>query len=59
MAVKKSFDMKAWTEWPDEEIKLREPEAIKNTKESSRMKLTSGVSYSTSSMNSGKHSESM
>lgn len=29
MAVKKSFDMQAWTQWPDESIKLREEDAIK------------------------------
>ena len=29
MAVKKSFDMNAWTEWPDEDIKMRKPAAIK------------------------------
>ena len=29
MAVKKSFDMKAWTQWDDEDIKLRKPAAIK------------------------------
>lgn len=29
MAVKKSFDMRAWTEWDDEDIKLRKPAAIK------------------------------
>ena len=29
MAVKKSFDMQAWTQWPDEAIKLREEAAIK------------------------------
>ncbi len=28
MAVKKNNDMKAWTEWEDEDIKLRKPEAI-------------------------------
>lgn len=34
MAVKKNNDMKAWTEWEDEDIKLRKPEAIeKYTKE--------------------------
>ena len=27
MAVKNSFDMKSWTEWP-EDIKMREPEAL-------------------------------
>lgn len=29
MAVKKSFGMKAWTEWPDEDIRVRKPEAVK------------------------------
>ena len=29
MAVKKSFDMQAWTQWPDEDIKLRKEAAIK------------------------------
>lgn len=29
MSVKKNNDMKAWTEWEDEEIKLRKPEALK------------------------------
>ncbi len=29
MAVKKSFDMQAWTQWPDEDIKLRTEAAIK------------------------------
>lgn len=34
MAVKKNNDMKAWTEWEDEDIKFRKPEAIaKYTKE--------------------------
>ena len=28
MAVKKHFDMKSWLEWPDEDIRLRKPEAI-------------------------------
>ena len=28
MSVKKNNDMKAWTEWEDEDIKLRKPEAI-------------------------------
>ncbi|MCR5652860.1 MAG: 4-alpha-glucanotransferase [Ruminococcus sp.] len=32
MAVKKSFDMKAWTEWPDEAIKMRKPAAIRRYK---------------------------
>ena len=29
MSVKKGFDMQAWTQWPDEAIKLREEAAIK------------------------------
>lgn len=29
MAVKKSFDMCSWTQWPDEDIKMRKPSAIK------------------------------
>lgn len=28
MAVKKANDMKAWTEWEDEEIRVREPKAV-------------------------------
>ena len=28
MAVKKSFGMKSWTEWPDEDIKMRKQKAI-------------------------------
>ena len=28
MAVKKSFDMKAWTEWEDESIRLRDEKAV-------------------------------
>ena len=33
MAVKKHFDMKAWSEWPDEGIRLRHPEAIARYRE--------------------------
>ncbi len=33
MAVKKSFGMVAWTQWPDEAIRLRKPEAVKAYKE--------------------------
>lgn len=29
MAVKKSFGMKSWSQWPDENIKMRRPAAIK------------------------------
>ena len=32
MAVKKSFDMSAWPEWPDEAIKMRRPAAIRKYK---------------------------
>ncbi len=28
MAVKKHFDMRSWLEWPDEDIRLRKPEAV-------------------------------
>lgn len=28
MSVKKHFEMKAWTEWPDAEIRLHKPEAV-------------------------------
>ncbi|MGN0498603.1 MAG: 4-alpha-glucanotransferase [Acutalibacteraceae bacterium] len=28
MAVKKSFGMKSWTEWPDEDIKMRKSKAV-------------------------------
>ncbi len=28
MAVKASFDMKSWQEWPDEDIRLRKPQAV-------------------------------
>jgi len=28
MAVKASFDMISWTQWPDEDIRLRKPEAV-------------------------------
>lgn len=33
MAVKKYFGMKSWTEWPDEDIRLRKPEAVKKYEE--------------------------
>ena len=29
MAVKSSFGMKSWLEWPDEDIRLRKPKAVK------------------------------
>lgn len=32
MAVKKSFRMKSWTEWPNEDIKMRKPEAVEKYK---------------------------
>ena len=28
MAVKRHFDMKCWLDWPDEDIRLRKPEAV-------------------------------
>ena len=28
MAIKRHFGMRAWTEWPDEDIRLRRPEAV-------------------------------
>ena len=28
MAVKKHFDMKSWLDWPDEDIRVRKPEAV-------------------------------
>lgn len=28
MALKRHFDMKSWTEWPDEDIRLRRPAAV-------------------------------
>lgn len=36
MAVKRSFDMKAWTEWPDEAIKMRKPAALRKYKKKTR-----------------------
>ena len=39
MAVKKHFGMKAWTEWTDEDIRLRRPEAL----ESYRRQLSEDV----------------
>ena len=33
MAVKKRFGMKAWTEWEDEDIRLRRPEAMARCRE--------------------------
>lgn len=33
MAVKKSFQMQAWTQWPDEDIRLRKPKAVAQYKE--------------------------
>ncbi len=39
MAVKAHFGMKSWTEWPDEDIRLRKPEAV----EAYRTKLTEDI----------------
>ncbi len=33
MAVKKHFDMRSWTEWEDDEIRLRKPEAVEAYRE--------------------------
>ena len=30
MALKRHFGMKSWTEWPDEDIRLRRPEAVQH-----------------------------
>ena len=32
MALKRHFGMKAWTEWPDEDIRLRRPQALERYK---------------------------
>lgn len=34
MALKRHFGMKSWTEWPDEDIRLRRPEALAAYRES-------------------------
>ena len=39
MAVKAHFGMKSWTEWPDEDIRLRKPEAV----EAYRIKLADDI----------------
>ncbi len=39
MSVKKNNDMKAWTEWEDEEIKLREPKALKKYTEKYKLEM--------------------
>ena len=33
MALKRHFGMKSWTEWPDEDIRLRRPEAVARYRE--------------------------
>ena len=33
MAIKKHFDMKSWLDWPDEEIRVRKPEAVERYRE--------------------------
>jgi len=33
MAVKRHFDMKAWTDWPDADIRLRKPGAVERYRE--------------------------
>ena len=39
MAIKESFDMKSWSNWTDEEIKRRHPEALANYREKLADKL--------------------
>ena len=39
MAIKESFDMKSWSNWTDEEIKRRHPEALVNYREKLADKL--------------------
>ena len=39
MAIKESFDMKSWTNWSDEDIKRRHPEALANYREKLADKL--------------------
>lgn len=39
MSVKKNNDMKAWTEWEDEEIKLREPKALRKYTEKYKLEM--------------------
>ena len=41
MAIKESFDLKAWTEWEDEAIRLRRPEAL----EDYRQRLADQMDY--------------
>ena len=33
MSVKESFGMKSWTEWPDQEIRMRKPDAVRKYSE--------------------------
>lgn len=39
MAVKEHFDLKAWTEWPDEAIRRRQPESLASYREKLADKL--------------------
>ena len=39
MAVKEHFDLKAWTEWPDEAIRRRQPESLASYREQLADKL--------------------
>lgn len=41
MAIKESFDLKSWTEWEDEAIRMRRPEAL----EQYRARLTKEIDY--------------
>lgn len=33
MALKRHFDMRSWTDWPDRDVRLRKPEALKKYRE--------------------------
>lgn len=59
MAVKKNNDMKAWTEWEDEDIKLRKPEAIEKYTKELKQEIDFGSLYSIYSINSGLSSGHM
>ena len=47
MALKAHFDMKPWTEWPDEDIRLRKPEALEiyRTKLAEDIKLYTYIQF--------------
>ena len=43
MALKKKFGMKSWIEWPDRDIRVREPSAISRAKEELREDIDLGI----------------